>query len=154
MACWNTYTTGFPALVGLVTLYSSRNVSLLSPHPVDQEQGARPFANQHPKKQLILGNRETLTFASCTTNLLEQMIDFRRHIRFTPSLTWSLQGFQQNLDMEQSQSTLLRRVTHMAIVSVITRVINVRDQTIDALVSCSCPFCDCSCQFVYVPSIL
>ena len=38
--------------------------------------------------------------------------------------------------------------THMAILSVITRVLNVRYQASLAFVTGSCPFCDCSCQFV------
>ena len=41
--------------------------------------------------------------------------------------------------------------THMAILSAITRVLNVRYQASLAFVTGSCPFCDCSCQFVYVP---
>ena len=55
---------------------------LLSPHPIDREQEHHPFANQHPKKWIpILWNCETLTFASCTSNLWEQMFDFRKYIK-------------------------------------------------------------------------
>ena len=61
----------------------------------------------------------------------------------TPSKVWVL---------EQSQSTMLRRITHIAISSVITRVVNVRNQTSQAFPTCSCPLCHCSCRFVYRPS--
>ena len=53
--------------------------------------------------------------------------------------------------LDQSQSTMLCRITHMALLSVITRVMNVRDHTSQAFVTSSGPFCDRSCQFVYRP---
>ena len=44
---------------------------------------------------------------------------------------------------------MLSRVTHMAILTVITRVMNVRNQTSTAFVTGSSPFCDSSCKFVH-----
>ena len=49
-------------------------------------------ANQQPEKQLrILWNCETTKFASCTSNLWEQMFNFRRYIGFSPKLILSLE---------------------------------------------------------------
>ena len=42
-------------------------------------------------------------------------------------------------------------ITHMAILSVVTRAVNVGNQTSQASETSSCPFCDCSCQFVHRP---
>ena len=53
--------------------------------------------------------------------------------------------------LEQTQSTMLSRITHMTKVSVITRVVNVGNQTSQAFVTSSSPFCDSSCKFVYGP---
>ena len=78
-----------------------KNVPLLSPHPMDQEQGFHPFAKLHPKKQLpILWNCETLTIASSISNLWEQMFDFRRYIKCLPKLMLSFQDLRQNLSLE------------------------------------------------------
>ena len=43
------FALGCRDLLGLVVPYSM-NVTLLSPHPTNQEQGYRPFANQHSVK--------------------------------------------------------------------------------------------------------
>ena len=53
--------------------------------------------------------------------------------------------------LEQSHSTMLSRVSHMAILSVITRVMSVRNQTNQASVTSSGPLCDYSCKFVHEP---
>ena len=71
---------------------------LPSPHPIDQDQEYRPFANKHPESESV--NCETLTFASCTSNLWEQMCDFSKCMRFNPKLIQSLQGRQQNLSLQ------------------------------------------------------
>ena len=42
-------------------------------------------------------------------------------------------------------------ISHVATLPVITRVMTVRNQTSQAFVTSSCPFCDCPCQFVYGP---
>ena len=47
--CWN-FASSVLLLPGLMIFCHSRNVTLLSPHPIGQKQGFRPFANQHPTK--------------------------------------------------------------------------------------------------------
>ena len=42
-------------------------------------------------------------------------------------------------------------ITHMTTLSVVICVMNVRNQTIQAFVTCSGPCCDCSCKCVYGP---
>ena len=76
----------------------SKNAILLSPLPIDQDQECCPFANQLPESDSV--NCETLTFASCTSNLWEQMCDFSKCMRFHPKLIQSLQGRQQNLSLQ------------------------------------------------------
>ena len=69
---------GLPVLDVCVCL---KNVTLLSPHPTDQEE-FRPFANQHPKKWFpILWHCETLMFASCPPNLWQQVRLLKTHHR-------------------------------------------------------------------------
>ena len=53
--------------------------------------------------------------------------------------------------LEQSQSTMLRRVCHMTISSVIIGVMNVCCQTSLTSATGSCPYCDCSWKFVCRP---
>ena len=74
------------------------NATLLSPHPVNQEQGVRPFANQHTTKWFpILQNWGILTFASCTSIQLigDKMLGFPKYIRLSPRLISSPQSRQQ-----------------------------------------------------------
>ena len=53
--------------------------------------------------------------------------------------------------LKQSQSALFGSITHMTILFVFTCVMNVRNQSIQAFVTCFSPFCDGSCKFVHWP---
>ena len=92
-------------------------------------------------------------FDSYTSNFWKRMFDVRRYINFHPKLTWSLQGLQRCMSLGTNPTRqLLCGLTHMTILSVVTRVMIVRDQqTSQAFVTSSCSFCDCSCKFVYRP---
>ena len=70
---------------------------------------------------------------------------------FLPRSMLGLRGPTQSLSLGTIPSTMLRRITHMAMLSVITRVMNVGYQTSQAFVAGSSPFCDCSCKFVHGP---
>ena len=50
-----------------------------------------------------------------------------------------------------AESTMMCRITHMAMWSVITRVMNVRNETNQTFVTSSGSFCDNSCQLVHRP---
>ena len=67
-----------------------------------------------------------------------------------PKIHWILPevDFECSRSPAKSESS---RVTHMTILSVVICVMNVRNQTSQAFVTCSCPFCDCSCKCVYGP---
>ena len=53
--------------------------------------------------------------------------------------------------LAQSQSTMLRRITHMTMLSVVICVMNVWNQTSQAFVTCSCPYSDWLSKFVDRP---
>ena len=110
-------------------------------------------ANQHPTKQCpFLWNCETVKFASCTSNFWQQVCDFRKYIRFTPRIEFeSSRSPAKSESWNRPQSTMLSRVTHTAILSVFIYVMNVGNQTSEASVTSSCPFCDRSCNFVDRP---
>ena len=85
----------------LVFWYCSMNATLLSPHPINQQQVIHPFANQHPTKWfLILLNCAKLKFVSYTSNWLEQTYDFQKYTRHPLRLALSPQGRQQSLSLE------------------------------------------------------
>ena len=81
--------------------FFSKNAILFSPHPTEKKkQEYHPFANQHPEKNQILWNCETLTCPSCTSNLREQNVRLpRKNMRFSLMLISNLQSIQQNLSL-------------------------------------------------------
>ena len=64
---------------------------------------------------------------------------------------WILKIFCKIGVLKQSQSALFCSVTHIAILSVFTCMMNVRNQSIQASVTGFGPFCDRSCKFVHWP---
>ena len=73
-------------------------------------------------------------FVSCTSNLLEQMYDFQKCTMFLQK--WILnQDLPQNRVLKQSQSALLSGISHMTILFVFTCMMNIRNQSIQALVT-------------------
>ena len=79
---------------------------------------------------------------SCTSNLLERMYDFQICTKVHPRTILILQDLRQNQSPETILSTMLCRTTHMAILYVITRVMNARDQTYWTFVASSGPLGD------------
>ena len=53
--------------------------------------------------------------------------------------------------LKQSQSALLSSVSHMTILFVVTCVMNIWNQSIQAFVTSFGPFCDGSCELIYWP---
>ena len=69
--------------------------------PIDQEREYHLTSILHPKKWfLILLNCAKLKFVSCTSNLLEQMYDFQKHIMSLHKWIWSPQDLLQNRSLE------------------------------------------------------
>ena len=79
------------------------------------------------------------------------MFDIRRYAEFTPKSISNLQGPQQSLSLGSIPIDNAVPYHPLALLSVITRVMNVRDHTSQAFVTSYGPFCDRSCQFVYRP---
>ena len=80
------------------------------------------------------------------------MFDFQRYTRFLPKLIFeSSRSPSKVWVLAQSQSTMLRRITHMTMLSVVICVMSVWNQTSQAFVTCSCPYSDWLSKFVDRP---
>ena len=77
------------------------------------------------------------------------MFDFPRYTDFLPGVEF--ESSRSPAKSESWKNPNLQCCAAFPTLPVITRVTSVRYQTSQALVTCSCPFCDCSCQFVYGP---
>ena len=85
--------------------------------------------------------RDWSSFISYTSNLWERTIDFRRYTAFLPMLISESSRSPEKLSVGTIQiDSALCCTSHMVILSVVTRI-----------KKGSCPFCDCSYQFVYRP---
>ena len=91
---------------------------------------------------------ESLKFVSYTSNLREQMFDFRRYIRFSPMLISNLQHHQQSLSLG---TVAIDNDEPYHPHDNITREMNVRNQTSQAFVTISGQVCDCSIKFIHRP---
>ena len=81
-----------------------RNVMLQSPNPRGRERECRPCVNLlREKLPQILWNCVKLKFASCTSNLMAQMLDFRKYTEFLLMLILSLPGLLQYQSLETIQ---------------------------------------------------
>ena len=86
---------------GLILVFFGSFPALQWPNPTSQAQVKRPYANKHPTTwPLILWSCETLTFASCTSNLSAQMFDFQKCTKLRLMLILSLQDSLQSLNLE------------------------------------------------------
>ena len=97
--CLLKHASCFQLLPGLMIFCHSMKVTLQSPHPNNPEQGYIQLANQQPTKQFLI--LQTVTFASCASNLWEQVFDFQRYIRFSLMLKRNLPGLQQSLSPDR-----------------------------------------------------
>ena len=80
------------------------------------------------------------------------MFDFQRYTRFLPKLIFeSSRSPSKVWVLAQSQSTMLGRITHMTMLSVVICVMSVWNQTSQAFVTCSCPKSDWLSKFVDRP---
>ena len=140
--------TNLPILVGF-----KKSATLQKPNPRDQERiPSMRKPTSHPKKNFRFNGTVRDWSFSYTSNLWENMFDSRRYTEFSPTLISKLQSPQHKIwVLEQPHSTMQCCISHMAIFSVITRVMNVRNQTNQTFVTNTCPFCGCSYQFVYGP---
>ena len=68
-----------------------------------------------------------------------------------PSGFWVFKVSWELSVLKQCQFALFSSITHMTILSVLTCVMNVRNQTSHSFVTSSGPFGDCSCKTVYWP---
>ena len=77
------------------------------------------------------------------------MFDFRKNIRFSLKLIWSLQGHQQNRSLGTDPICSVEPRLHLTILSIVIRVLNTGCQTSQTSVTSLCPFCDCATKRVY-----
>ena len=90
-------------LTGRLVLYGSDSCSqeLQRSNPTIREQAARLISIQRPKRWFqILLNCAKLKFVSYTSNLLEPMYDFQKHIMFLQKWILSPQDLPQNRSLE------------------------------------------------------
>ena len=80
--------------------YSSRNVTLLSPHPRNQEQVIHPFATQHPN-EMISDSVELWDTHVCFLHiqLIRTNVRLPKIHKILPKLILTPQGRQQNLSL-------------------------------------------------------
>ena len=64
---------------------------------------------------------------------------------------WIFKNSREVRVLEQSQSALFSSISHMTILFVFTRVMNIWNQSIQAFVTSLGPFCDGSCKLIYWP---
>ena len=82
---------------------------------------------------------------------LNQMSNKMISIMFLPKWILILQDLLQSQNLETVQSALLSNVSHLAILLVFTRMMNIWNQSIQAFVTNFCPFCYGTCELVYWP---
>ena len=84
-------------------------------------------------------------------NWSDRVFDSWGYTEFLTMLISNLQDHQQSLTLATIQIDSAVLYFLNGLLSVITRNMNVWYQTCQAFGTGSCPFCDCSCQFVYRP---
>ena len=133
----------------------SKNAILFSPHPTEKKAripSIRKPASREKSDSVELWDTDVCFFQIQLTGTNVRLP--RKNMRFSLMLISSLQSLHQNLSLGKTQSTVLSCVAHMTTWYVISRVMNVRHQTIWAMVTCSCRFRDRSTKFVYRPQKL
>ena len=118
--------TSFGRVFPVLDVCASKNEILLSPHPIDQEQGLRPFANSIQRKNLRfcgIVRHWRLPLAHPTHG--NKCSTSRWYIGFTPMLSMSPTSLQQNPSLGKTPSTMLSGVSNMTILSAVTCVVNV-----------------------------
>ena len=118
---------------------ANSNTSITTSH---KSRAGIPSIREPPSSDIITGS------ASCTSNLWEQMFDFRKYIRFSMRLILKLPSLQQNRRLE-------------TVPTCIVEMYYPHDNIVDSHVcdkcrksnelSGSCPLSDWSSKFVYGP---
>ena len=125
-----------------------QNATLQQPNPRDQERANRPCVALHVKKQPQIQ-------WSCETEVCFLHIQLMRpNVRLL-----TIHKILPEVDIESSRSParsescntpVLCCISHMTVLSVVTRAVNVGNRTSQPSVTSSCPFCDCSFHFLYL----
>ena len=131
---WVAPVSWMPVCMGWTVLLVERSTSISMSQ--DQEQVSHPYAIQYPEKFVSYWDK------CCASKVPQDSPEVDFESSKVASKVWVL---------KQTQSTVLSIVTHMTTLSIISCVMNVRNQTSQAFVACCCPFCDCSSKFVYGP---
>ena len=129
------------------------NVTLLSPRAM-KSKASNPSIRSPASNEMFSDSVKLWEplFVFYTCNFSEHMFAFQRYTRFLPK--WIFESSRSPSKvwvLAQSQSTMLRRITHMTMLSVVTCVMNVSNQTSQAFVRCSCPYSDWLSKFVDRP---
>ena len=138
---------------GLLVLWYWRSVILWSPHPTNQEQEHRPFANQHPViLYLILWDLWDTDVCFLHLQLTGTNVRLPKIQKIFPEVDFESSNVSSNIwVLKKTWSAMLSCITHMTILSTVVCVMNVWNQTSQAFVTSSCPLRACSSKLVYRP---
>ena len=121
--------TSFPVTLwnpSICPVESMVNEIFRSPNPKGRGREFHPCANQRQERQvqLLLSCVKQMS-ASCTSNLLVRMFDFRKYTRDHPMLILSLQSLLQNQNLETVPICTVVLCLSQAILPEFTCVMNV-----------------------------